>query len=130
MMSNAYSAGKGYITIITKDGPVKLLVEYAITPAEKAKGLMHRKSLPKKQGMLFIYQKPRAITMWMKNTPLSLDMFFINHKGRIRRIEEKTEPNSTRQIHSGGRVSAVLELAAGSAEDFGISVGDQVILQN
>ncbi|WP_126464938.1 DUF192 domain-containing protein [Candidatus Terasakiella magnetica] len=130
LTSPAMSAGKGYITIVTKEGPVKVLVEYAVTPAEKAKGLMFRKRLPKKEGMLFIYQKPRAVAMWMKNTPLSLDMIFINRKGRIRQIEEKTEPNSTRKIHSGGQVSAVLEMIGGSAEDFGIGIGDSVIIQN
>ncbi len=126
----AYAGGQGDLIVETRDGPVKFTVEYAITPEEKSKGLMFRKSLPQKTGMLFIYQKPRQITMWMKNTPLSLDMFFINKKGVIRYIEEKTQPNSTRQIHSGGRILAVLELAAGTAENYGIRVGDTVKLPN
>ncbi|MDV7338802.1 DUF192 domain-containing protein [Terasakiella sp. A23] len=125
---NAQAGGAGPITIVTNEGRITFNVEYAISPEEKAKGLMHRKSLPAKSGMLFIYQKPRIVTMWMKNTPMSLDMFFINRKGRIRYIEEKTQPNSTRQINSGGRISAVLELRGGSAEDFGIKVGDEVII--
>lgn len=128
--STLLAAGKGQIEIITTEGKVKFSVEYAVSAAEKAKGLMYRKTLPKKKGMLFIYQKPRLITMWMKNTPLSLDMFFINRKGRIRHIEKMTEPNSTRQIHSIGKVSAILELVAGSADDFGIRVGDEVKFLN
>jgi len=124
------AGGWGVIQVITKDGPVSFTVEYAITPKEKAQGLMNRKNLPQNQGMLFIYQKPKMITMWMKNTPISLDMFFINKNGVIRFIEEKTEPNSQRQIHSGGQVSAVLELVAGSAETYGIKVGDVVKLPN
>lgn len=124
------AAGSGKLKIKTQSGTVQFKVEYAITPAEKAKGLMYRTSLPHNTGMLFIYQKPTLVTMWMKNTPLSLDMFFINKMGRIRFIEEKTQPNSTRQIHSGGQISAVLELPAGSAENHGIKVGDLVILPN
>lgn len=124
------AAGKGQIEILTREGKVRFSVEYAVTVDEKAKGLMYQKMLPKKHGMLFIYQKPKHITMWMKNTPISLDMFFINRKGRIRHIEKMTQPNSTRQIHSLGKVSAVLELIAGSADDFGISVGDEVKFLN
>jgi len=130
MSAAAQAAGSGTLKVQTQTGTVQFKVEYAITPAEKAKGLMYRTSLPQNTGMLFIYQKPTRVTMWMKNTPISLDMFFINRMGRIRFIEEKTQPNSTRQIHSGGQVSAVLELPAGSAENHGIKVGDLVILPN
>ncbi len=125
---NSFAAGQGAIQIITNSGPQKFQVEYAISPQEKAKGLMFRKTLAKKSGMMFIYQTPSNVTMWMKDTPISLDMFFINSKGRIRYIEEKTQPNSIRQIHSGGKVSAVLEFRAGTAEDYGIKIGDQVVL--
>jgi len=124
------AGGKGKIKIQTSYGLVEFVVEYAISPEEKSKGLMHRKSLGKNQGMLFVYQKPALVTMWMKDTPISLDMFFINRDGRIRSIEERTQPNSQRQIHSGGQVSAVLELIGGAAQDFGIKVGDLVILPN
>lgn len=126
----AQASGSGVIKVVTRSGTVNFKVEYAITAAEKAKGLMYRTSLARDTGMLFIYQSPTMVTMWMKNTPVSLDMFFINKRGRIRFIEEKTQPNSSRQIHSGGQVSAVLELPAGTAEDYGIKVGDQVILPN
>jgi len=118
----------GQITIQTQAGPVQITAEYAITSQQRARGLMGRTSLPERHGMLFIYEKPQPITMWMKDTPLSLDMFFINRRGIIRRIEEKTEPNSTRKIHSAGKAIAVLELAGGSAKRLGIKAGDQVIL--
>lgn len=126
--TSSLAQGMGKVTIITREGPVTFSVEYAITPEQKAKGLMFRKNMAKKHGMLFIYQKPTTVTMWMKDTPMSLDMFFIKRNGLIRYIEEKTQPNSTRHINSGGQVMAVLELRAGSAEDYGIKVGDQVIL--
>jgi len=124
----AMAAGQGILKIQTYRGPVNFVVEYAITPEEKSKGLMNRKTLAQNHGMLFIYQSPKSVTMWMKNTPLSLDMVFINRMGRIRFIEEKTQPNSTRQIHSGGQVSAVLEVPAGTVENHGIKVGDLVVL--
>jgi uncharacterized protein len=126
--AKAQAGQTGSLQIVTSKGPVMFAVEYAITPKEKAQGLMYKESVPKSTGMLFIYQTPKEITMWMKNTPVSLDMIFISNRGRVRYIEEKTEPNSTRQIHSHGKVSAVLEVVAGTVEDFGIKVGDEVIL--
>lgn len=125
----SFAGGSGVIKIQTSRGEVPFKVEYAISPEEKAKGLMFRKELPKKHGMMFIYQTPTNVTMWMKNTFISLDMLFVNDQGRIKYIEEKTEPKSLRQIHSRGKVSAVIELPAGSVEDHGIKVGDAVILQ-
>lgn len=122
------AAGTGPLKIETTESVILFNVEYAVTQEEKAKGLMFRNSLGPREGMLFIYQSPTDVTMWMKNTPISLDMFFINRRGVIRYIEEKTQPNSTRHINSRGKVSAVLELRGGSAEDFGIKVGDRVIL--
>lgn len=118
----------GQIVIETQKGPVQISVEYAVTPEQRAKGLMGRTSLPARHGMLFIYGQPQQVVMWMKDTPLSLDMFFINRRGIIRKIEERTEPNSTRKISAGGRVVAVLELSGGSAKRLGIKAGDRVVL--
>lgn len=128
--ATALAAGSGKIQILTSKGAVTFKVQYAITPEEKAKGLMFKESLPNKSGMLFIYQTPKEVNMWMKNTLMSLDIFFITRKGRIRTIQEKAEPGSTRLIPSGGKVVAVLEMIAGTAESYGIKVGDQVNLLN
>jgi uncharacterized protein len=128
--SELLGAEEGQIVILSKQGKVVFDVEYAVTSEEKAKGLMYRKDLARNHGMLFVYQTPKYVTMWMKDTPMSLDMLFINQKGRIAYIEKRTEPESVRQINSMVKVSAVLEIAAGSADDFGISVGDEVKFAN
>jgi uncharacterized protein len=65
--------------------------------------------------------------MWMKNTPLSLDMLFIDQHGVIARIEARTKPFSTEMIVSGSEVRAVLELAGGTARKRGIAAGDRVV---
>jgi len=64
--------------------------------------------------------------MWMKNTYLPLDMLFIRKDGTVSRIAADTEPLSTAIIASGGPVSAVLELNAGTAAKLGIQSGDRV----
>ena len=80
------------------------------TEEQKATGLMYRKELADGRGMLFDFSPEQPISMWMKNTFISLDMIFIGSDGRITRIAENTEPQSTRIISSGGPAKAVLEV--------------------
>jgi len=105
---------------------VPIDVEVASDPKEKALGLMFRTHLPDDKGMLFPYDAPRELSMWMHNTYIPLDMLFIRPDGVIHRIEARAEPMSDRVIESGGPVSAVLELAGGAAERLGIKAGDRV----
>ncbi len=65
--------------------------------------------------MLFPFKKPRIGIFWMKNTLIPLDMIFIRADGSIDRIAENTIPESLEPVVSGGEVSAVLELAGGTA---------------
>jgi uncharacterized membrane protein (UPF0127 family) len=87
---------------------------------------MYRRSVPEFYGMLFDFKRDQEITMWMKNTYVSLDMIFIQSDGRIRRIAENTETESEKIIPSGGPVRAVLEVVAGTARKLGIEPGDRV----
>jgi uncharacterized membrane protein (UPF0127 family) len=76
--------------------------------------------------MLFDFSPEQQVSMWMKNTYISLDMIFIRADGRILRIAENTEPLSTKIISSGGLAKGVLEVIAGTAQKYGIKPGDQV----
>ena len=95
-------------------------IEIADDKAERAQGLMNREELAAKTGMLFIYETPRPASFWMKNTLIPLDMVFIRADGSIDRIAENTIPESLEPVVSGGEVSAVLELAGGTAARLGI----------
>jgi uncharacterized membrane protein (UPF0127 family) len=101
-------------------------VEVARNDADRAQGLMFRRSMPADQGMLFDFGRVEPVSMWMQNTYLSLDMLFIRPEGTIARIAANTEPLSTRTISSGEPVLAVLELNAGTAARLGIKAGDRV----
>jgi uncharacterized membrane protein (UPF0127 family) len=114
------------LEIVTKTGVQVFSVEMATTEKEKETGLMYRKELPDGKGMLFDFSPEQQISMWMKNTYISLDMIFIGANGRILRIAENTEPESTRIISSGGPAKAVLEVVAGTARKYGIVPGDRV----
>jgi uncharacterized protein len=110
----------------TAKGVKVVSVEITETQDEKMKGLMFRSSLPDDQGMIFAYDPPREITMWMRNTYIPLDMVFIRPDGVIHRIEAWTRPLSEEIIASKGDVAACLELAGGAAERMGLKAGDRV----
>jgi uncharacterized membrane protein (UPF0127 family) len=114
------------LEIATKSGVQVFSVEMATTEEEKTTGLMYRKELPDGKGMLFDFTPAQEVSMWMKNTFISLDMIFIRADGRILRIAENTEPQSTRIISSGGLAKGVLEVIAGTAKKYGIEPGDRV----
>ncbi|MBR0789529.1 DUF192 domain-containing protein [Bradyrhizobium manausense] len=114
------------LEIVTKNGVQVFSVEMATTEEEKQTGLMYRKELADGKGMLFDFNPEQEVSMWMKNTYVSLDMIFIRADGRILRIAENTEPLSTRIISSKGPARAVLEVVAGTAQKYGIRPGDRV----
>ena len=114
------------LTIETGTGVHAIEVEVARTADERRVGLMHRTELAPDRGMLFDYGTTRQATMWMKNTLISLDMFFADEEGRIVTIAERTTPLSEKRISSGEPVRYVLEMIGGSARRLGIAVGDRL----
>ena len=120
------AAERQTLEIASKTGVHVFAVELAVTDDERQRGLMFRRSVPESTGMLFDFKRDQEVTMWMKDTYVSLDMIFIQSDGRIRRIEENTETESLKIIPSGGPVRAVLEVAAGTARKLGIERGDRV----
>ncbi|MDE5466049.1 DUF192 domain-containing protein [Bradyrhizobium sp. CSS354] len=114
------------LEIVTRNGVQVFSVEIATTEEEKQTGLMYRKELADGKGMLFDFNPEQEVSMWMKNTYVSLDMIFIRADGRILRIAENTEPMSTKIISSRGPARAVLEVVAGTAQKYGIRAGDRV----
>jgi hypothetical protein len=122
----AQAASVQPLEIVTKSGVKVFWVEMATTEQEKETGLMYRKELADGKGMLFDFSPEQQVSMWMKNTFISLDMIFIRADGRILRIAENTEPQSTAIIASQGLAKGVLEVIAGTAKKYGIAPGDRV----
>ncbi len=124
--TTASAAGQDTIEIVTSSGVHAFSVELASNDAERALGLMFRKSLPEGHGMLFDFKTDQPVQFWMHNTYISLDMIFIQGDGRILRIAENAQPMSDALIASGGPVRGVLEVIAGTARKFHIAPGDRV----
>ncbi|HEY7690441.1 MAG TPA: DUF192 domain-containing protein [Dongiaceae bacterium] len=116
------------VLIETASGSHEFSVELAVSPDQRAQGLMFRQELGAAEGMLFLYPSDRIATMWMKNTMIPLDMLFIAADGRVVRIAERTVPQSTETISSEEPVRAVLELNGGTVARLGIEAGAVVRL--
>ena len=115
------------LQIMTQDDrQLRFTVYLATSKEQREQGLSFVTNLPQDYGMLFVFPKLRRINMWMKDTPSSLDMLFIDNKGKIAKIVSDTTPNSTAIITSGDEASAVLEVNAGTTRRLRIVTGDRV----
>ncbi|WP_454745705.1 DUF192 domain-containing protein [Ciceribacter selenitireducens] len=120
---------RSMLEIQTAEGKlITLDVEWAITPEQREHGLMFREDLGDDQGMIFDFGTVRDVMMWMKNTPLSLDMVFIDRDGRVIRVASRTTPFSEAIVGSGAPVRYVLEIRGGRAAALGIGEGAEVTL--
>lgn len=96
-------------------------------PSRQEQGLMFVHDIDDHEGMMFLFQPIRQISMWMKNTYLPLDLLFIDSTGRIDYIARRATPLSMDIISDPRPVAAVLELKGGIADSFGIQTGDTVL---
>lgn len=100
-------------------------IEIADNESARSRGLMFREQMDDDHGMLFIYDQPRRPGFWMKNTPMPLDLLFIDDYGVILSIMPG-EPFSTAAIAPDVIVRFVLEVKRGTAQKAGITEGDWV----
>lgn len=104
-------------------GEARFTVEIADDAAERAQGLMHRDSMPSAAGMLFVYQKPQAMSFWMRNTLIELDMLFIDPTGVVQHIHHRAQPLDETPIFGGENLTHVLEINGGLARRMGLTIG-------
>jgi uncharacterized protein len=102
----------------------------ADTPKREEQGMMFIREMDEHTGMLFMFPENKPVSMWMKNTYVSLDLLFMNAQGKIDYIAEKATPKSEAIIGPPTPEFAVLELKGGACERFGIKVGDKVLHKN
>tara|TARA_A100001011_G_scaffold186168_1_gene194805 strand:+ start:1300 stop:1734 length:435 start_codon:yes stop_codon:yes gene_type:complete len=101
-------------------------VELADDDLERSVGLMWRSDLNDNEGMLFKWNNSKIRKFWMKNTPLSLDIIFINEDKIITNIAHKTTPFSLIEINSIFPSRYVLEVIGGKCKKLKINIGDKV----
>lgn len=105
------------------EGAARFVVEIADDDEERARGLMFREEMAQSHGMLFLFDPPRPVAFWMRNTPLPLDLIFLDASGRVLNVIADAVPFSEEHLPSDGVTRAVLEVNAGLAARYGIGPG-------
>ena len=108
-------------------------IKLAKTPEERMKGLSEIKSLPKDEGMLFIFDGKGKYTFWMKNTYIPLDIIHIND-GKIVEIFKNAPPHGSKgdippTYPPKNEANYVLEINGGLFDEYKFKVGDTVKLE-
>ena len=122
---------RGVARIDTGRRVVTVRVEVARTPAQMAQGLMHRRSLARTAGMLFVFGRPTRARFWMKDTTIPLSVAFAEGRGRIVRILDmepcRSDPCPT--YDPGLAVSSALEVNRGAFARWGVRRGARITLR-
>jgi uncharacterized membrane protein (UPF0127 family) len=124
---------RGTATIATPSGAkrVVLQVELARTRAERQQGLMGRRTLGAKAGMVFLYPEPHRGSFWMKDTLIPLDIAFYDGRGRILRVLTmqpcRRDPCTLYAPNVAFR--GALEVRAGSFSRWGVRAGDRIAVR-
>lgn len=90
-----------------------LRFEKADSPSERNQGLMDVNSMPQDAGMVFYFDEEQPQSFWMMNTPLSLDIMYVNADSVIVSIYKSTTPFSDKTLPSGAPAKYVVETNAG-----------------
>lgn len=95
-------------------------VEVAYTDEEKEAGLSNRTELPEDAGMLFVWDEPEEVSIWMKDTKIPLDIIFVDNDLSVTAVYNGV-PDSE-ELMTQENTSFVLEVNKGS----GVAVGDDL----
>ncbi len=115
-----------FINSVNQEIIKKIDIEIADNYSKRMRGLMYRRSMQDNQGMLFIFEKAGPLSLWMKNTYISLDIIFINENYEIVSIQKYTKPLSTQALPSYKDAVYVVEVIAGFCEKYQVKEGDKI----
>lgn len=106
-------------------GKQTIAVEIAADNASRTKGLSARQTIS--GGMLFVYNAPRTICLWMKNTYIALEALFLDAGGNI--INTAQMIPHTETTHCSAKAAKyALELPAHWRRQNNAEDADKVIL--
>ena len=100
--------------------------EVVHTQAQRSLGLMYRKELGERQGMLFVFPRPDKVSFWMKNTYLELDMIFLDEHLVVVHVEREARPLTETPRPSSRPAQYVLEVRGGFAKKWGVLPGSRL----
>lgn len=116
------------VTFLSSEGDEISTVRVAVADEgpERNQGLMDVNNLPNDAGMIFIFPDAAERSFYMANTPLPLDIMFVNEDSVITRIYHNTTPFNSEQLPSDGPAKYVVETNAGYAVSHDIQEGMKI----
>jgi len=116
-----------YSTVQIRDHTIR--VDIADTSESRAIGLGGRESLSKGEGMLFVFPDDGVYSFWMKDMVFAIDILWISSEGEIVDLKENISPDTyPASFMPRSAARYVLELPAGTVEEYGLELGDIVRL--
>ena len=107
-------------------GMHRVQAQVASSPEERALGLMHVRSLPQHEGMLFVFERNEPQCFWMRNTLLPLSIAFLRDDGSIVNIKEMQALDDKTNHCSAEPVRYALEMNAGWFAKRGMKAGSKL----
>ncbi len=124
-----YEASIAFISSASGDTLSSIEAAIADEQEERNAGLMDVRSLPSDKGMIFIFENEGPLSFWMANTPLALDILFVNADKEIVRIHRNTTPFSEQSYVSGREALYAVEVNGGYTVNYDINEGDFIDLK-
>jgi uncharacterized protein len=106
----------------------EIVLELALTDAERARGLMYRKELEPDSGMLFVYPGQRLLSFWMKDTWIPLSIAFVRRDGLVTNIEEMRPLLTEKRYESNEPCRYAIEMNSGWFGRHGVEAGDYIVI--
>lgn len=99
--------------------------ELVANDKDRQQGLMFREKMGPNEGMVFVFDAPASVCMWMKNTFLQLSVAFIDESGKIVNIEDM-KPQTTESHCAKKPVRYALEMNQGWFKQKNIKPGTSI----
>lgn len=109
-------------------GDTTVQMRLAILPHEQRRGLMHIRSMPEDEGMLFVYESGRQVSFWMRNTYIPLDIGFFDEDGVLQEIYPMYPHVEDPVRSSAANIRYCLEVNQGWFARHGVGIGARIDL--
>ena len=104
--------------------PVRMRL--AVLEPERSRGLMHVPSMPEDEGMLFVFQQPRQMSFYMRNTRIPLDIGYFTPDGELQEVYAMYPFVEDAVLSSSSSIQLALEMNQGWFARNGVRPGARI----
>jgi len=101
-------------------------LQVAVLESEQMRGLMQRPDLGRDEGMIFVYERPRVLSIWMRNTPEALNLAYLTRDGVIAEVYDLLPLDERPVTSHRSELQFALEMPGGWFAAHGVRPGSRV----